>query len=308
MKKNILVKKEKINEKIYIIILNWNGYSDTIRCVASLLQQSYKNFEILIVDNGSTDGSEAMLKKSFPNITLLQTGKNLGFAGGNNVGIGYALKEKARYVLILNNDTLCDKNLLQTLLEAAQSSSKVGIVGSLIYYFDNPRRFWNSSGGYFRPTRKNFHSNVSIREESEDNKYIKVDYVSGTCMLINTSLLKRVGLIPEEYFLYYEDLDFSLAAKRAGYDIFLAKKSRILHKISASMNNQDMKLYYLTRNGFLFAKKYSPLYFLPGLYLFSIGKFVRNYITYQVTKDTMRRSVYLGIFDFWKKVQGERKL
>src|SRR6266568_5938037 len=121
----------------YIIILNWHGWQCTIECVESCKKLSYLNFRILVVDNGSTDGSEAILRERFPDVELLQTGANLGFAGGNNVGIRYALEQGAEYVWLLNNDTTVDADALSALVRMAEGDTKIGMAGSKILYHDD---------------------------------------------------------------------------------------------------------------------------------------------------------------------------
>ncbi len=124
---------------VYIILLNWNGWKDTVECVESCRKLSYPDVRIVIVDNGSTDGSETRLRERFPDLELIQTGANLGFAGGNNVGIRYALEKGAEYVWLLNNDTIADAEALSALVQAAEDDQTVGMVGSKIVYHDDPR-------------------------------------------------------------------------------------------------------------------------------------------------------------------------
>jgi len=123
---------------VFIIVLNWNGKDDTLECLGSLQQLDYPNFETVVVDNGSTDGSEDVIRSAFPSVNFIQTGRNLGYAGGNNVGIKHALSHGADYVWLLNNDTTVDPNALTALVETAQADPKIAVVGSKIFYYDQP--------------------------------------------------------------------------------------------------------------------------------------------------------------------------
>src|SRR3989304_8553833 len=127
---------------VYVIVLSWNGKNDTLECLASLQQLTYPNARVVVVDNASSDGTCDAIRSAFPNIELIVNNSNLRFAGGNNVGIRRSLERGAKYVLVLNNDTVVDRDFLSRLVEAAESDKKIGVVGPKIYYYDKPRRIW----------------------------------------------------------------------------------------------------------------------------------------------------------------------
>jgi len=129
-----------------IIVLNWNGKEDTLACLRSLRALEGESHEILVVDNGSSDGSEAAVRAAHPALAILQTGANLGFAGGNNAGIRWALERGARFVLLLNNDTVVEPDFLRHMLERAKRGAKTGVVGASIAYYDTPERLWAFGG------------------------------------------------------------------------------------------------------------------------------------------------------------------
>ena len=140
------MKKNQDNYLVFIIILNWNGWKDTVACVESCLNLTYTNYRILIIDNKSTDGSVAELKARLPEIEIVETDRNLGFAGGNNVGIRIALDQHADYIWLLNNDTVVDPQCLSQMLQAAEADNHIGMVGSKIYYHHKSETLWFAGG------------------------------------------------------------------------------------------------------------------------------------------------------------------
>lgn len=255
--------------KVVIIILNWNGWQDTIECLESLKELDYDNFEIIVVDNASTDESVQKLRDYLKNYThhslLITNYLNLGFAGGNNIGIKHALKEGTDYVLLLNNDTVVDKNFLKELVRVGESDKKIGILGPAIYFFDEPDKIWFLGGRFSwlktRWLKGRGHLGYDIEiPDSFRQKPQKVDFITGCACLVKQEVIKKIGCLAEEYFLYYEDVDWSLRARKAGYQCMVAPKSKIWHKISASARKigSPRILRYHFRNVLLLVKKNAP--------------------------------------------------
>jgi GT2 family glycosyltransferase len=239
---------------IGIVILNWNGKEDTLGCLASLRESSYKNFELIAVDNGSMDGSASSIQEKFPEVTLLKTSQNLGYAGGNNVGISYALKKNHSFVLLLNNDTLVDKDMLKSFSEAAEKNPHVGIFGGTPCLFSNPGKLdhlggvWNSKKARFDLIGKG--ENSSFCSEGP------LDYVCGCCILIRKEVFHKIGFLEPAYFLFWEETDFCIRAKRSGFDILVCHEAKLLHKVSASFIGGSVhKTYFWWRNRFLWIKR-----------------------------------------------------
>lgn len=285
---------------VYIIILNWNGHKDTVECIESLQRIEYKNYKIVIVDNGSTDNSASVLKTKFPDTSLIVNKKNLGFSGGCNVGIKYALRKKADYILFLNNDTFVDKNFLSNLVETAESKNKVGIISPKIYYADKPNMIF-SMGGF-----KNYKGSYPFidyeTKKIDTGQYENIeerDCVTGCCILIDKNIFKEVGMFDDEYFLYVEDMDFSIRVKNAGYKIFVCQKSKIWHKVSGSSGGEGnpVKEYYNNRNLILFARK--NLTFEKNEYLFNLikGRLVKTLFYLKNGKFKNAFAIWHGILD-----------
>jgi GT2 family glycosyltransferase len=258
---------------VYIVILNWNGWQDTIECVESCGRLTYSDFRIVIVDNGSTDGSESILRERFPGLVILQSGENLGFSGGNNVGIRYALEHGGEYVWLLNNDTVVDPEGLTELVAVAERDDRIGIVGSKLYYYSEPNRlvfaggFWKGAPLYplDRGVNEEDHGQYDVEED--------VEYITGCSLLIKTAVIADIGEMCPDFFLYWEDVDWNASASDRGWRIVFVPTSRVWHKVAASTNSEPgMKTYYSVRNRLLFLKRHrrSLLFttFLRTLFVF----------------------------------------
>jgi GT2 family glycosyltransferase len=280
-----------INPLVSVIILNWNGYQDTIQCLESILRLDYDNYRIVVCDNNSTDGSIEQIESWCKDnqidlansgnldryITLIQTGKNLGFAGGNNIGIRHALLDReCKYVWILNNDTIVEPSSLSALVSKCERDSDIGICGSkLIYHHDRSKVQAWGGGKYNKWSGISQHigahqlSNLDVDIESIEKI---IDYIIGASMLVSRSFLETIGLMNEEYFLYFEELDW---IARAGdrYRLGYCHDSIVYHKEGASTGlngNQSkgnkMTDYHAKRSLLIYTRNYAPDA-LPIIYL-----------------------------------------
>lgn len=236
--------------KTVIIILNWNRCNDTVECIESVLKTDYSNFEIVVVDNGSSDHSVDSIRNKFMQVYLIENKENLGYAEGNNVGIRHALKHGADYIWLLNNDTVVDRLALATLIDLAERNTEIGVLGSKIYYFDKPEIIWFA--GATIDWKRAISAHIGRLEKDigqyEVNK--EVDRVTGCSMLIRRSVLENVGLFDEKFFLYAEEVDLCVRAQRNGYRIYYVPKSVVYHKVSLSTGESSGPIfaYYNTRN------------------------------------------------------------
>lgn len=214
--------------RVAIIVLNWNGWRDTLECLASVRALDYPNFEVILVDNGSTDESVSRLQAANPEITLIEAEENRGFSGGNNLGIRYAMDQGARFVWLLNNDTRPDSGALSTLVDVAAADPNVAAVGSVLYSLENPDRVQAWGGGW-----------VSLwwGVAGHHRSAVRLDdlhYLTGASLLLRCDALAEVGLLDEAFFLYWEDTDLSFRLRHAGWKLAVAPRSRVLHRQSAS--------------------------------------------------------------------------
>lgn len=244
---------------VYIILLNYKGFKDTIECVESLEKINYKNYKIVIVDNNSPDDSYKKLKATLGHKhTLIKSEENGGFAAGNNIGIKYALDNGAEYVLLLNNDTLVEKEFLSELIKPFKKDKTIGMTTGKIYYEGKRDIFW-FAGGYFREDRfYGAHIGEGEKDIGQYDEEKTISFSTGCLMLINKDVFKRCGYLPEEYFMYYEDVDFCLKLRENDFNIVYTPKSKIYHKVSASTGGEasPFAIKLNTRNRKFLIEKY----------------------------------------------------
>lgn len=231
--------------KIVIVLLNWNGKKDTLECLASLEKVDYPHFQTIVVDNGSTDDSISAIRASFPQIPLFETKANLGFAGGNNVGIQWALEKRAEWILLLNNDTTAAPDFLTEFMNAAKEEPRAKILGAKIFRSSDPDRI-DHCGGYWNPQICEFESPAMNKLDDPysfaDMK--QADYVCGAALLMHRSVPETIGLLEPKFFLFWEETDFCFRAKRAGFETWTAPKARIWHKVSSSFTGGKPHMFY----------------------------------------------------------------
>lgn len=242
--------------QVTIIILNWNGLADTLDCIRSLQQLDYPNYEVVVVDNASTDNTVEVIKTDFPELTLIENEKNLGYTGGNNRGVHYALQGGADYILLLNNDTEVAPDFLSLLVEVAEADPLVGIAGPLIYYYDRPEVIW-SAGGTVNWQQGSTH--MLGLDELDRGQFGSipwlVDFITGCALLIKSPVVKQIGPLDDRFFAYYEDSEWGVRAAQAGFKSLLVPQAKIWHKISPTAREASPQVhYYMTRNRLLFLK------------------------------------------------------
>jgi len=245
--------------KVSVVILNWNGKSDTLECLDSVLAMEYENFDVVVVDNGSIDDSVAVIRAKFPWVTVLETGANLGYAGGNNVGIRHAIDKGARYVLVLNNDTVVDRALLTVLVRTAQDLGEDAILSAQIHFHAEPERVWYAGGTVDARNGRTRHERVRLDERGPGaSGPVETNYASGCALFVGTHLLSRVGLFEERFFLMYEETDLCFRARRQlGVRSYVVPDARVWHKVSVSFGGvrSATRVYFLVRNNLLFAER-----------------------------------------------------
>lgn len=246
---------------ISVIVLNWNGRDDTLACLNSLESLTYPNFQVLVVDNGSTDDSASLIRMRFPKIRLIETGANLGFAEGNNVGIRDALEAGADYVLLLNNDTIVAPDLLEAFVEAAAHNLNGGMFAAKIYYHAEPTKLWYAGGKWLPDKQCLVH--VGIGEIDDGKSYEAIaesDYASGCAIFVSAEVVGKIGLMDPKFFLTYEETDWCYRARAAGYGVLFVPSAKVWHKVSASFGGVDspLQLYFYSRNILLWAERHLP--------------------------------------------------
>jgi len=289
-----------MHHKVFIIILNWNNWPDVLECLESLKDNDYPNYQVVIVDNGSK------IRPELPSsdIKIIYNQENLGFSGGNNVGIKYALENNADYVLLLNDDTVVSRDFLSKLVEIGESNENIGLIGPKIYFYENKNKIW-SAGGKINWL---YNKGEMIGHNQEDNgqydspKVKETEFLTGCCVLVKKQAIEKIGLMPEEYFLYYEDTDWSLKARKNGFKCVFIPDAQIWHKGSqSSISGSPSYIYYHIRNGLIMAQKYAPWHIKPIVYLDSFWRIIKQLIkiVFMPKKRIWAKHILLGIKDFY---------
>jgi hypothetical protein len=292
-----------------IVILNWNGWQDTIELLNSLNSASYEPMLVIVIDNASTDqqsvakisswlrdnnvGYSSLLHTedssmlSNPTISIpWQSGKyylfiecehNLGFCAGNNLGMELGTQLGSDYVLILNNDTLVQPDFLEPMIEIAESDPNVGLVGGIITYCDEPNIIWWAGGHFDRFLNSKRLLDGKPIDNLQAQAAFETEWVSGCMMLIPTRIYREFGGYFEDYFIWSEEWDYSLMVSRAGYKLMVAPQTRICHKVGRSLGiMKPLNYYYGTRNALILQHKYLPTYYwYPYLAYYLVNRLVR---------------------------------
>jgi GT2 family glycosyltransferase len=239
---------------VSIIVLNWNGRDDTLDCLDSLSRVDHPHFNVIVVDNGSSDDSVAAVRARYPDVMILETGANLGYAGGNDVAIRHCLAERNdEFILLLNNDTIVDPTFLTALVHAADAQPDAGIFGPKIYFRDRPDVLWYNGA---RWTGSDF---VHVGYGKLDDELVEADrlppaYITGCALFVRREVLLRVGLLDERFFLLFEDVDFCYRARRLGFQCAVVDDAIVWHKVSSSIGaiGSPIPSYFHLRNRLLF--------------------------------------------------------
>jgi GT2 family glycosyltransferase len=241
-------------EEVAVIIVNWSRRDDTLACLASLRGMASPVAHTLVVDNGSNDGSVAAIRGAFADVDVLEGGRNLGFSAGVNVGLQEAMRRRVAYALLLNNDSEVAADCVPQLLAAAAIAPEIGVVGPTIYYFDRPSVVWSAGG---RIDWKCGRTHMLGLEEIDGGQFgtqpRPVEFVTGCCLLLKTCILARIGLFDPRFFAYYEETEWCVRVRRAGFTILHQPAAKAWHKIAAPHQTPSpLVQYYMTRNRLLF--------------------------------------------------------
>lgn len=279
---------------VYILVLNWNDSNNTVCCVKSLEQLNYKNYKVVIIDNGSIDDSVQRFTKELSDHIILKNDANLGYGAGNNRGILYSLNCGADYIWVLNNDTIVYPDSLCNLVELIIKNKNIGALGSVLYYYDNPHQIQAWGGG-----KINKYCGFSKHFKSQPKKINDIDYIMGASLFLSSEAIKSVGMFDEAYFMYWEDVDLCYRFVRAGWNISVAGNSKVLHKESASLGPRNSLLVrYYNFSAVIFCSKHLNYALVPIMVGFGgrLTKAIARCDSYNVM------SVWKGFVDGLKAV------
>ena len=277
------------DDRICIVIVNWNGKEDTLRCLDSLSRCSYPKFVIHIVDNNSSDNSVAAIRKAYPRALIAEEKMNLGFAGGNNVAIKWALSKSFDWIFLLNNDTIVAPDVMECFLAAAQQNQTAKIFGAKILRF-NQRQTIDHLGGKWNPYDANFcslHANEIDRPIAAE----PVDYVCGAALFMHRSVPETIGLLEPKFFLFWEETDYCFRARRRGFEVWTCPEARVWHKGSSSFSGGKPHMsYFWWRSRLLWVERNLP---------FAERNVILRRIIYPELWKLLRHRFYRGLQSFF---------
>jgi len=255
--------------KVSIIVLNTNDLKDTLECLPSLKKMTYRNYDVIVVDNASTGDDVKILREEFGDyVHIIENDKNYGYTGGNNVGMKYCLDHsQPDYFLILNPDTVVDPDLLSRVTEFAEKDTSIGIVDPKVYYYQSPNCIQSAGGKINMWTGQTSSIGIKQADVGQYDKPREVDYIAGCCMLIKKGVISKIGLFDESYFCYWDETDYCTRARKAGYKVIYVPEASIRHKAPmkekvwqktlASRRASCFTQYYSARNSFKFMRKHA---------------------------------------------------
>lgn len=280
--------------QVHIIVLNYNSREDTLDCLRSLQHLTYRRATVILVDNGSTDGTVNVVRKEFPTVHVIETGQNLGFTGGNNVGIDYALDNGADYIMLLNNDTIVAPDMIDVMIAAMQQDPSIAISGPTIYYYDQPDVVW--SAGSTVDWGRGLTWMLGIGEEDKGQFGLaprEVEFVTGCALLARRDVWEKVGLLDNRFFMYYEETEWCVRATRAGFKIAHIPTAMMWHKISLeARETSPHTVYYMTRNRLLFLRH---THASVRTWLYIVSEYARTFVNLSFRRRLRDRRHLRGI-------------
>lgn len=302
--------------RIGIVLVHLNSYSDTSLCLKSLRSMTYPNVEVIVVDNGSIDGTGEILKNEFPEVTHIRSEDNFGFSGGNNIGIDHAMRNGCEHVLLLNNDTIVTPSFLEPLVDRLLTEKNVAAVSGKIYYYPasikgREKIIWYA--GVYQKWHTGYH-HIGVIEEDKGQfeTPMKVIYASGCLMLMNGEVIKLIGGLGEEFFIYWEESDWCLRAKEIGYECWYEPKSMIDHNFRSAPFGRGETPFYMymqMRNSFIFASRHFHGWLKVRHHLF-YPIYITYYFLTLVRYKNFRgaKAIFYGIIDYFRGFRGKQGL
>lgn len=291
------------------VILNTNRRADTLACLESLAHSTYERNRIIVLDNGSSDGSVEAIAADFPAVAVIRLPQNLGYAGNNNVGIAAALAEGADWVFVLNEDTVVAPVCLSQLLAAAESDSSIGILGPLVYHADEPGVI-QSAGGWFDSRWRAGHAGANEDDRGQFCEPRDVAWISGCAILVRRQVVETVGALDERFFYYWEEIEWCLRARNAGCRAVHVPAAKLWHKgVARDYRPGPDVTYYNTRNRLLLlSKHHAPL----AAWFDAVFQTCRTVVSWSVRpkwrdKREHRDAMIQALADFARGRYGKRK-
>ena len=286
------------NKSIYVILVNYNGLRDTEDCIESIKHSTYRNYKIVVVDNCSPNNDAQKLKVDYDDIILINNKENEGFAKANNRGIDVALQNGADYVMLLNNDTIVEADFLEKMIDTAQELAADLLTCKIMYNYDRSKIWYGGGGINWKKGYGVHYTNDELKEISE------IEFASGCCMLLARRTIEKLKL-PEDYFMYFEDVDYCAKLKENGFHIFYTPFIKLYHKVSASSGVESpFFVYYWNRNRLIFMKKYRSkigrIQYDERVFIFFLTRIMKS-VSYMINHENEKNKKMIeGIKEGWK--------
>jgi len=289
------------------LVINDNRCDDTLACLTSLEKGTYDKCTTIVLDNGSTDGCLETIRSTFPAVQIIELVRNDGYAGNNNIGIEAALAQGADWVFVLNEDTILAPDCLTRLIDAGESDPHIGIVGPMVYHYDEPDVI-QSAGGMLGPRWQSIHLAKNEVDRDQFTAPHEVDWISGCAILVRRALVEQVGMLDERFFCYWEDTEWCLRAAKGGWRIVHVPAAKLWHKgVQRDYHPRPFVTYYLTRNRFLtLAKHHAP----TKAWALAWAETLRTLASWTVkpkwrSKREHRKAMWHGMVDFLHQHWGQ---
>ena len=293
---------------VITVILNTNRRADTLAVLASLARTTYPHHRIIVLDNASTDGSVEAIRAAYPQVAIIELTENRGYAGNNNVGMRAALDQGADWVFVLNEDTIVDAGCLRALVDVGEGAPDIGIVGPMVYHMDEPEVI-QSAGGILGPDWSSRHLGQNEPDRGQYPAPHTVDWISGCAILVRRAVIEQVGMLDERFFYYWEETEWCLRARRAGWRIVHVPQARLWHKgVQRDYRPSPAVTYYHTRNRFLMMAKHAAPW---RVWLNVWSQILRTLISWSIrprwrAQRAHRDALWQGVADFLRQRWGKR--
>jgi GT2 family glycosyltransferase len=282
------------------VVLNFNRRDDTVQCLTSIIQNTYQNKRIILLDNASNDGTLATVRALFPQVKILELQSNGGYAGNNNLGIQLAMQDGAEWVYVLNEDTVLSPDCISQLVSVGESEPGIGIVGPMVYHYDEPDII-QSAGGRLDKYYHGWHLAQNEPDRGQFQSPHPVEWISGCGIMVRRALIEQVGTIDERFFYYVEELEWCVRAREAGWQIVHVPGAKLWHKgVQRNYQPQPIVTYYATRNRLLLLSKHHAN---PMAWIIAISTDLRTIVSWSLKpkwreKRQHRDAMWRGMIDF----------
>ena len=290
------------------VILNTNRKVDTLECLESLQSNTYPNQGVIVLDNHSTDGSVNAIRQAYPNVQIIELSENLGYAGNNNIGIQTAVQQNADWIFVLNEDIILDNACLAKLIEVGESDPQIGVLGPLVYHYDEPEVI-QSAGGMLGKYWESIHQGKNEVDKGQFDAPGIVEWISGCAILVRREAIEQAGMLDDDYFIYWEETEWCIRIGRAGWKIIHVPQAKIWHKgVQRNYQPSPSFTYYKTRNHLLTLSKHGAPFYAKVFTWLQVWRTLISWTIRPKWKDKKehRNAMWMGMMDFLRKKTGQK--